>query len=241
MKRAIITVSFGSLHSGMGINGIEEALMHSFPKWELHSAIASQTILEKLRASGKPVEGMQETLLRLRRESYTQILGVPLLMTRGQTYASVRTAFSGYPVSSPLLDSCDDLRWMAQLLEKISAKDGRPLLLMGHGSSCGSNAVYEHLAALLPQRTYLACLHGPLQFETLLPRLEQLPERELCIMPLMLECGGHVHMQLAGTQENSWKSILEARGFNLQIRMNGLGSLKEVQQRFVEKLTERCV
>jgi len=54
-------------------------------------------------------------------------------------------------------------------------------------------------------------------------------------MPLMLAVGRHVRNDMAGEGENSWRSILEARGFDLRIRMQSLASLLVVQQRFVEK------
>lgn len=58
--------------------------------------------------------------------------------------------------------------------------------------------------------------------------------------PLLLMGHGtdHAHNDLAGDEDDSWKSILTARGFDVHVRMQGLGALKDVQQRFVDKASD---
>ena len=63
----------------------------------------------------------------------------------------------------------------------------------------------------------------------------ELPQRHITLMPLMLVAGEHAKNNMAGEDEDSWKSILESLGFETRIRMQGLGAIKEVQQRFAEK------
>ena len=52
----------------------------------------------------------------------------------------------------------------------------------------------------------------------------------------MLVAGDHAHNDLAGEEDDSWKSILENRGFTITLRLCGLGSEKAVQERFCEKV-----
>ena len=78
-------------------------------------------------------------------------------------------------------------------------------------------------------------MEGEHSLEKLLPELTKLPEKKITLMPLMLVAGDHANNDMAGDEEDSWKSILEAKSFETRIRMQGLGSLEEVQQRFVEK------
>ena len=54
-------------------------------------------------------------------------------------------------------------------------------------------------------------------------------------MPLMLVAGDHAKNDLAGNDGDSWKSILMARGFDVGLKLEGLGSMPEVRQRIVEK------
>ena len=68
--------------------------------------------------------------------------------------------------------------------------------------------------------------------------LDALPEKKITIAPLMLVAGDHAHNDLAGEDDDSWKSILERRGFTVQVRMRGLGAEEAVRQRFCEKVAK---
>ena len=144
-------------------------------------------------------------------------------------------AACGCPVSEALLESEADLGWMAGLLSKIAAEEKQPLLMMGHGTEHAADESYAQLRRKLPEGVFLACVEGEHSLEKLLPELTKLPEKKITLMPLMLVAGDHANNDMAGDEEDSWKSILEAKSFETRIRMQGLGSLEEVQQRFVEK------
>ena len=62
-----------------------------------------------------------------------------------------------------------------------------------------------------------------------------MPGKRLTLMPLMLVAGDHAKNDLAGNDGDSWKSILMARGFDVGLKLEGLGSMPEVRQRIVEK------
>ena len=128
-----------------------------------------------------------------------------------------------------------DLDGMAARLEGSAVEEGRALVLMGHGTAHSADAIYARLRNRLPEDVYLACIDGAHRLEELLPQLEALPEGRLTLMPLMLVAGSHARDIMAGKDETSWKSLLEARGLDVRIRMQGLGALAQVQQRFVAK------
>lgn len=52
----------------------------------------------------------------------------------------------------------------------------------------------------------------------------------------MVVAGDHANNDMAGAEEDSWKSMFEASGAfeNVDTQITGLGSLPEVQQLFVE-------
>ena len=52
----------------------------------------------------------------------------------------------------------------------------------------------------------------------------------------MLVAGDHARNDMAGDGEDSWRSVLTARGFDVRTRLQGLGALECVQRRFVEKI-----
>lgn len=70
----------------------------------------------------------------------------------------------------------------------------------------------------------------------------KLTEEDHRIIDETMKLNGLAHMgsrtlnNLAGGGENRWKSILTAWGFDVLVRMQGIGSIPTVQQRYVEKV-----
>ena len=241
MKKAIIVVSFGTTHSDAEascIRPVERALAAAFPDREICRAWTSRIIIRRLAARGEAVENEAEALERLRREGCGDIRFVPTHMIRGREYQRVVAAAEGLPVSAPLLDTDEDLEWMAGLLDGIAAAEGRTLLVMGHGTDHAADATYQRLRGMLSGRVQLACVEGRYGLDGIMDALEAVPGKTLTLMPLMLVAGDHARNDLAGDAPDSWKSRLLARGFDVRLRLTGLGALEPVQQRFVGKARE---
>ena len=238
MKQAILAVSFGTTHEDAEqscIRPVEEALRAAFPLWEVRRAWTSRMIIRRVAARGAAIENEAEALARLRAEGYENIVLASTHIIPGQEYDRVRAAAGALPVSEPLLNDDADLRWMAEVLSDIARQEGRTLLVMGHGTEHRADAVYAGLRAVLPPSVKLACVEGKYGLEGILDDLEATPGKRLTLMPLMLVAGDHAKNDLAGDGD-SWKTRLLARGFDVNVRLQGLGALKAVQGRVVEKV-----
>ena len=110
------------------------------------------------------------------------------------------------------------------------------MLFMGHGTDHAADEIYVRLREKLPENVYLACVEGAHRLDTILPQLDAMPDKVITLAPLMLVAGDHAHNDLAGDEDDSWKSILESRGFRVKVRMRGLGAEPAVQQHFCEKV-----
>lgn len=238
MKRSILVVSFGTSYPEAErscILPIETILKEAFPGHCVRRAFTSRIIIEKLRKRGETIDSETEALEHLRQEKYEEITIVPTHILRGIEYELVCEAAGGLPVSEPLLDTQEDLRWMADLLGRIAAEEGHPILMMGHGTEHVADETYARLRNQLPEGVYVACVEGAHGLEEQLASLKCLPKRMLTLVPLMLVAGEHASNDMAGDAPNSWKSVLTQHGFDVRIRMQGLGALPSVQQRFLEK------
>lgn len=238
MKRALIAASFGTSHKDADrtcIRPIEDALRAAHPGCEVRRAITSRRLLRRLRAQGMEVEDPAEAIARLEAEGFDEIALAALQVIPGGEYEKVCEAAGGRPVSEPLLAGDADLGWMAALLGTVAEQDGQPLVVMGHGSDHAGGEIYARLRSRLPENVFLACMEGELRLESILPQLKKLPGRSVTLTPLMLTAGAHAREYLAGDGEDSWKVILESRGFGVRLRMQGLGALPEVQARFALK------
>ena len=238
MRKAVLIVGFGTSYADAEescILPVERSVAEAFSDREPFRAWTSRIIAKKLlRTRGVAVENEEEALSRLHSEGVEDILVVSTHLIPGIEYDLVREKAGPQPVSRPLLDTEEDLRWMADVLASIAGEEGRPLLLMGHGTEHSADGTYPRLRALLPENVFLACVEGAHSLEEQLPRLEALDKKELTLMPLMLVAGDHARNDLAGDGD-SWKTRLEALGFDVRVRMQGLGALSQVQQRFADK------
>lgn len=238
MKKAILAVSVGTSYDEAVracIQPIEDALRAAYPRYEVFRAFTSRMIIRRLKSRGISVENEVEALARLAAEGYDDIVVAATHIIPGLEYERIRDAAAGRPISAPLLADESDLEWMAAQMGAIAREEKRPLLLMGHGTGHAADEIYSQLRAKLPRDVFLACADGGYTLDGLQPRLEEIPEKRIALMPLMLVAGAHAHNGLAGDGGSSWKSILERRGFDVRVRMQGLGELEAVQRRFVEK------
>ena len=238
MKQAMLAVSFGTTHADAEaacIRPVETALAAAFPDWTVFRAWTSRIIVRRLRERGIEVESDAEALARLQSEDWTRIAVVSTHIIPGQEYDRLKAAVAPIKVSEPLLANDGDLRWMAGLLDGIAAQVDGTLLVMGHGTEHRANETYARLRDMLTGRVRLACVEGELGLNGILDNLDRLSDSHLTLMPLMLVAGDHAKNDLAGNDGDSWKSILMARGFDVGLKLEGLGSMPEVRQRIVEK------
>ena len=58
--------------------------------------------------------------------------------------------------------------------------------------------------------------------------------KRVVLRPLMIVAGDHANNDMAGDEEDSWKSIFEGAGYEVECVLEGLGQLPEIQQLFVK-------
>lgn len=239
MKKAILAVSFGTTYDEAErtcIRPVEQALAETYPDWEVRRAFTSRIVVRRLRERGVEIDNETEALRKLHAEGYDCIRIASTHIIPGHEYDMVRQAADGLPVSEALLSSDEDLEWMAAQLAHVRQEEGTSLLVMGHGTEHSADETYQALRKKLTEDVYLACVEGAHSLDEILPALQARADKKICLMPLMLVAGDHAHNDLAGDDEDSWKSRLTKLGFDVSVRMQGLGSLPSVQARFAEKV-----
>ena len=239
MKKAIVAVSFGTTYAQAEqtcIRPVEQALAAAYPDWQVRRAYTAGIVMRRLRERGERIDSVPEALDKLRQEGFDKVALASTHVIPGVEYEALCKAAGDLPVSEALLSSEGDLVWMAKLMEGIAAEEGTPVLFMGHGTDHAADEIYVRLRELLPANVYIACVEGAHRLDTILPQLETIAEKNVTLAPLMLVAGDHAHNDLAGDEDDSWKSILEKRGFGVKVRMRGLGSELAVQQRICEKV-----
>ena len=137
----------------------------------------------------------------------------------------------------------DDIRILAQALADDTALanyHSAALVYMGHGNRYfPSGGLYLEFAARMRQLypnilTLAGTVEGFPAFEDVLADLRLHGVRRVVIKPLLIVAGEHALRDLAGPQENSWRSMFAREGIEAIPVTEGLGEYPTVVRIFVD-------
>ena len=248
MKQAILAVSFGTTYPDTlekTIAATEAALAQAYPGWPVYRAFTSGMIIKKLQSrDGVQIDNVAQAMARLEREGYTQVAVQSTHVMHGEEYEKMLAQLEPYKltmeiaVGAPLLHAQSDYEAVADaLLSWLPLPgDGEALVLMGHGTAHFANSAYaqmEHVLQSRCPRIYIATVEGYPTLESVAEQLQRQPEiRRLTLAPFMLVAGDHARNDMAGG-EDSWKEVLEGKGYEVACILQGLGECPAIQKLFV--------
>ncbi len=108
---------------------------------------------------------------------------------------------------------------------------------MGHGTGHPADGLYALVAQLLQRdhaRFFLGTLEGFPGLEDLIGPLQRCGAKRITLLPFLLVPGGHAEEDMAGPGRESWKSILEAEGFEVAAHPRGILESEEIVAMFME-------
>lgn len=124
-----------------------------------------------------------------------------------------------------------------------AAEDGTAFVFMGHGTSHTAKVTYSQMQTQMGELGYKNVFIGTVEGEpeetacaAVIEAVKDAGYKKVVLRPLMVVAGDHAENDMAGAEEDSWKSMFEASGAfeSVDTQITGLGSLPEVQQLFVE-------
>lgn len=245
MKQAILVVSFGtSCPDTMEktIAATERALRDAFEGWEVRRAFTSGKIIAKLAArEGIRVDDPVQGLRRLREEGCTRVAVQPTFVTHGREYEKLLGQIAPFrdtmeiSVGMPLLHYEEDYLTVADALIRWIGRPGdrEALVFMGHGSPDFPGDAYCRMGHFFHSpRIFVAAMRGEPSFASVLSALEKLPDiRRVTLAPFLLVAGKHAKEDMAGDSD-SWKTALEARGYEVRCIPEGMGQCPAIRERF---------
>lgn len=252
--QALLAVSFGTSHRDTlekTIAAIEKALAAAFPERTLRRAFTSGMILRKLEREGTHIDDVPAALEKLAAEGYTDVLVQPTHIMNGDEYdkmMDLATPFEGrfekLTFGRPLLTETGDYLDAVQALlhELPEAEEGKAILYMGHGTEHFANSCYALLEYVFHdlgrKDVVIGTVEGYPGFGEAVRRIQELGASRVELRPLMIVAGDHAKNDLAGEEEDSWKSLLEQEGYAVNCVLQGLGEFPSIQALFVKHAGE---
>lgn len=260
MKQAIVVVGFGVGDVQVKkrcIDSLLEDLSRSFSEdYDIYEAWTSDFLRRKMAKEGYIYPNLAGVLENLKAQSYEIVAVMPTHLTPGEEWQKkimpvlkeYEAAFPHLGFMEPVLAAAspedfasitEDIQAFFQL-EDLTA--GEELVLMGHGSPHYHNPVYEYLQSFADKQKWPVHI-GVVEPEDY-PNQQDVIDRLLAkgcqkvyLRPLLLAGGNHATYDLAGEQEDSWKTRLSQAGLEVRYSTKGLGEYKAFRSLYVKKLS----
>ena len=144
-----------------------------------------------------------------------------------------------YPYHDDVQATCRTLAADAKQAEE----SGALLVYMGHGNEYWSTGIYSETEKVMRKMypsvtTFVGVVEGSPTLEDILARLGRQPNKKILLKPFMIVAGDHATNDMAGPEDDSWKSILTKEGYEVQPVLEGLGSNSEFASLFVDHIAD---
>ena len=119
---------------------------------------------------------------------------------------------------------------------------GTAFVFLGHGTSHTAKVSYSQMQAQMTVLGYDNVLVGTVEgepeetsCEAVMSSLEQEGYKNVVLRPLMVVAGDHANNDMAGNEEDSWKSMFENSGKfeTVDTQISGLGAINAIQQLYI--------
>lgn len=123
-----------------------------------------------------------------------------------------------------------------------AAEQGTAFVLMGHGTAHVAKVTYSQMQTQMGKLGYDNVFIGTVEgepeetaCEAVIEAVKAAGYKNVILRPLMVVAGDHANNDMAGSEEDSWKSLFEADGSfdSVTAQIAGLGSIAEVQKLYV--------
>ena len=124
-----------------------------------------------------------------------------------------------------------------------AAADGVAFVFMGHGTSHTAKVSYSQMQTQMAELGYDNVFIGTVEgepeetaCEAVIDAVSAAGYTKVIIRPLMVVAGDHANNDMAGDDEDSWKSMFTASGKfeSVDCQINGLGEIPEIQEIYVQ-------
>lgn len=250
--KVIMVVSFGTSYNDSReatIGAIENAIADAYPEYDVRRAFTSQIIIDKLKErDGLEIDNVEEALDRAVADGVKTLVVQPTHLMDGYEYTDLADALKDYEdkfeqvaLAEPLLTSDEDFDAVAKAITEATASydDGETAIsFMGHGTEADSNEVYAKLQEVVTAAGYENYFIGTVEAEPSVTDViaainEKGTYTKVVLEPLMVVAGDHANNDMAGDEEDSWKSQIEAEGYEVECIIKGLGELPAIQDIYV--------
>jgi sirohydrochlorin cobaltochelatase len=253
LSKAILVASFGTSYNDsreVTIGAIEQAIQENYVDYEVRRAFTSQIVIDILKnRDNLEIDNIKQALDRAVEDRIDTLIVQPTHLMEGFEYTDLaklieeyKNKFANITLASPLLIEDSDYEGVAKAITEVTTSydNGETAIcFMGHGTEADSNAVYEKLQRVLTDSGYENYFVGTVEatpgVDDLLNMVNEAEKyKKVVLLPLMVVAGDHANNDMAGDEEESWKTIFTEAGYEVECVLEGLGQNEAIQDIYVD-------
>ena len=248
----LLVLSFGTSFNDsrrLNIGAIESDLETAFPDYSVRRGFTANIVIDHIQnRDGVKIDDVDEAMNRAVDNNVKNLVIQPTHLMNGLEYqeleeqvAQYADAFDKIAIGKPLLTSEDDFKRVEQALVDWTSEydDGETAIcFMGHGTEAESNEVYQKMQDLLTadghDNYFVGTVEASPSLEDVLAKVKAGSYKRVVLEPLMVVAGDHANNDMAGDEEDSWKTTFEDAGYEVTCLLRGLGENEAIRQIYVE-------
>ncbi len=255
-KTGILLVAFGtSVPEAQAVyQNVESKTKTAFPDIPIKWGYTSHVVRKKLAKTGQYIDSVETALARMMDEGFTHVAVQSLLVIPGKEhhdviinsrlFSQMAGGFKKIAIGHPLLGNDSAMEKVTSALLGIIPKNRKPneaAIFIGHGTWHLANVSYTALMFHLQQKdpkVFVGTIGGWLDAGAIKERLSKQKVKTAYLLPLMTVAGDHSINDIAGEEEDSWKSILSKAGISCKPVLKGLAAYDTIAGIWVDHLKQ---
>ena len=245
-------------------NRIKAAYEREFPGSLVQLAFTSRLMMERLNEKeGIVIPSPLAALAQLRDQGHKKAVVQALQIVPGEEFHQMaslvkglkgigaKSGFDHLELGLPLLAGLEDCKKLSSLIptllrrgatnganrEYLRDPENEAVVMVGHGTGHPADSLYSLMAGILRKdhgNVFLGTLEGFPGILDVISELRASGAKKVKLMPFLLVWGGHATNDLAGRGPDSWKSLLEQNGFEVNVQLQAMGEQEEIVSIFLE-------
>lgn len=228
-KVGILLVAFGSSEESAQVSfeNIDKKVKAAYPEIPVRWAYTSHIIRKKLAGQGKHLDSPEVALAKMMDEGYTHVAVQSLHTIGGAEYHDLRRTVGSFKMMGrfesiilgyPMMSTQEDMERTVDAIISVipnERKKGEAVVLMGHGTHHPSNAFYAALMFQLQLKDpniFVGTVEGYPGIDDIQNMLQKKGIKKAYLLPLMSVAGDHAKNDMAGDEDDSWKTVLTRAG-----------------------------
>lgn len=249
----MLVASFGTTHedtTAKNIAAIEQSVEAVLSGWDVGRVYTSNMVMRILEKRGAHVDNLSAALETARQQGVRRVAVAPTHLLYGEEYEKLPAlaepfsgSFDSLTIGKPLLASTEDLLEVVRVLsEAYPARAGRAVVFMGHGTVHYVNPVYAALQSMFRLAGREDIIMGTVEaypaIEQVIQQVKQGGFTRALLAPFMLVAGDHAKNDMAGSDEDSWQSLLQAEGVEVEAVLKGLAEYPGILKLYTQHALE---